>query len=556
MALATPLPNLEVNVDCGGPLCETEDGRQFLQQRLAFFGGLSLLFCTGLFFAFNLLQTLTAEQPLSHWVTDRANQVHLGSCLVFALIWQVCRRGRIRRPMLATIDLVGVLIVAITIGMTYTPETLMKYRDHNGLAALAVTLFARSFIVPSRPRQTFVIGLLAALPLIFAYHSGLSRVDGDRFVGPSVSFSTSTLAIWCVVIVLTATVSSWIVYGLQNRVREAKQLGQYTLDYRIGRGGMGEVYRARHALLRRPTAVKILQADKAGARNLARFEREVQLTSLLTHPNTIAIYDYGHSPDGTFYYAMEFLEGLDLEDLVKHDGPLPPGRVIHILRQIASSLVEAHENQLIHRDIKPANIILCERGGQSDFVKVLDFGLVKSLDPAEDTGVSVANTITGSPLYLSPESIGKPSEVDGRSDIYSVGAVGYFLLTGKHLFDSTNVLEIIGHHLHTTPLPPSRRLDGAVPEDLERVLLSCLEKEREKRPADARRLLEELADCQDANHWTSGDAEDWWRQRGKDIRERVQAETPPEPTIGTIEPTGALEIRPSIDSTADTLVAP
>ena len=220
------------------------------------------------------------------------------------------------------------------------------------------------------------------------------------------------------------------------------------------------VYRARHALLRRPTAVKLLQPDKAGVENLLRFEREVQLTATLSHPSTVVIFDYGRTPEGVFYYAMEYLDGLDLERLVRVDGPQPAGRIIHILAQVCGALAEAHDAGLIHRDVKPANIILTERGGMPDIPKVVDFGLVKqfatlgSADTATTVvGVTAANTIVGTPLYLSPEAI-TGRDLDGRSDLYALGAVGYYLLTGEPVFSATSIVEVSAHHLHSVPVPP------------------------------------------------------------------------------------------------------
>jgi serine/threonine-protein kinase len=273
---------------------------------------------------------------------------------------------------------------------------------------------------------------------------------------------------------------------------------------------MGVVYRASHAMLRRPTAIKLLPPDRAGETSLARFEREVQITAELSHPNTVAIYDYGRTPDGLFYYAMEYLDGINLEDLVREHGPQPAGRVLAILNQVCGALAEAHERGLVHRDVKPANIILTERGGEPDVAKVVDFGLVKPVmtDDPRPT-VSMPGVVAGTPLYLSPESLMSPDSGDSRADLYALGAVGYFLITGRPVFDGATVAEIIGHHLHTDPVPPSQRLGREVPVDLETVLLQCLRKNPDDRPPGARELRERLRRCR-VPAWTTTEAAEWW----------------------------------------------
>jgi serine/threonine protein kinase len=316
--------------------------------------------------------------------------------------------------------------------------------------------------------------------------------------------------------VALATVASRVIYGLRQEVRKALQLGQYTLEEKLGEGGMGTVFRARHAMLRRPTAVKLLPPDKVGESSIERFEREVQNTALLSHPNTVAIFDYGRTPDGVFYYAMEFLDGIDLESLVHDDGPQPPARVVHILRQVCGSLSEAHERGLIHRDIKPANIILCERGGAPDVAKVVDFGLVKDLEQAD--GITKADTLTGTPFYLSPEAI-RGSEVDGRSDLYAVGAVGYYLLCGVNVFEGGTLVEICGHHLHSTPVAPSERLGRALPGGLEAVILACLDKNPDGRPQSARELKSRLESGGDAGPWTEEQAKARWTKHRSALEE-------------------------------------
>ena len=299
--------------------------------------------------------------------------------------------------------------------------------------------------------------------------------------------------------------------AVQKAVLAAKQLGQYTLEEKIGAGGMGAVYKARHALLRRPTAVKLLEPDKVSALAIARFEREVQLTSQLNHPNTIAIYDFGRTPEGVFFYAMEYLDGINLEDLVVYFGPLPEGRVISILRQICGSLAEAHSLGLIHRDIKPANIILNHRGGVADFVKVLDFGLARAVGATAESRLTAANVMTGTPLYMAPEAIDRPSSVDAAGDLYAVGAVAYFLLTGFPVFEGETLMEICMKHVKAAPEPPSARLGRLVAPRLEAVILQCLAKAPRDRPATAATLDVEFAACAPECAWTAADAERWWR---------------------------------------------
>jgi eukaryotic-like serine/threonine-protein kinase len=289
---------------------------------------------------------------------------------------------------------------------------------------------------------------------------------------------------------------------------EAKHLGQYQLEERLGAGAMGVVYRGHHSMLRRPTAIKMLNVDKVNEASIERFEREVQITCKLNNPNTVAIYDYGRTPEGVFYYAMEYLDGIDLQVLVDRYGPQPEGRVIRILTSICASLYEAHSLGLVHRDIKPANVMINRRGGEADVVKVLDFGLVRAVDDAK-TG-RTSGGLTGTPLYMSPEAIQTPDLVDARSDLYAVGAIGYFLITGKPVFDARTLAELCQLHIESVPEPPSQRLGSAVSPELETALLACLEKSRARRPQTARDLAALLARSPQADSWTLEDAEAWW----------------------------------------------
>jgi hypothetical protein len=306
--------------------------------------------------------------------------------------------------------------------------------------------------------------------------------------------------------------------ALQKATLAARHLGQYALEEKLGAGGMGTVYRARHAMLRRPTAVKLLDVDKMSNAAIARFEREVQLTGALTHPNTVAIFDYGRTPDGIFYYAMEYLDGMNLDELVKRFGPLPETRTVFILRQVCGALAEAHAAGLVHRDVKPANIFLTSRGGMYDFAKVLDFGLVKALDVEDTANLTSANVMTGTPLYASPEAVIHPDQVDVGADVYAVGAVGYFLLTGTPVFTGDSVVEICMKHVKATPESPSVRSGRSVSCDLEKLLLRCLAKTPSDRPSDAADLLKQLDACTIDGEWTAIDATAWWAVRGETTR--------------------------------------
>lgn len=311
-------------------------------------------------------------------------------------------------------------------------------------------------------------------------------------------------------LVATLVAIAGSVLHLRTRLEEAQQLGQYTLEEEIGRGSMGTVYRARHQLLKRPTAVKLLRVRNLDERALLRFEHEVQLTASLSHPNTIAIYDYGRTQDGVFYYAMEYLEGIDLQALVEADGPQPPGRVVHMLLQITGALAEAHGAGLIHRDVKPANLMLCVRGGVHDFMKVLDFGLVKDLRSPD---ALVKGSFVGTPLYAAPEAYLTPDRVDARADLYALGAVAFYLLTGREVFRGARVLEVLEQHVNAAP-PTLREAGRAdVPGALEEIVRACLAKHPGDRPASALALRAQLEALALEDTWRREHADAWWRER-------------------------------------------
>jgi eukaryotic-like serine/threonine-protein kinase len=298
---------------------------------------------------------------------------------------------------------------------------------------------------------------------------------------------------------------------LRHQVAEARQIGQYRLRRRLGSGGMGEVYLAEHQLLKRPCAVKLIRAGAATDPNVQeRFEREVRLTATLSHPNTVEIYDYGRAEDGTYYYVMEYLPGLSLAELVEQYGPLPPERTAYLLRQVCGALGEAHAAGLIHRDLKPSNIIAARRGGMDDVAKVFDFGLARPLPSGRAAHLSAEGQVLGTPLFMSPEQATAVGELDERSDIYSLGAVAYYLLTGRPPFAGQDGIAVMIAHARDPVTPPSL-VRPDIPQDLEDVVLRCLAKDAAERFADAASLERALAECTCAADWDQERAAQWWR---------------------------------------------
>ena len=312
--------------------------------------------------------------------------------------------------------------------------------------------------------------------------------------------------------------STYNVSLLRHRIKEVKRLGQYTLEEKIGEGGIGIVYKARHVMLQRPTALKMLKKESISSEAIARFEREVQLTSQLTHPNTIEIYDYGRTPDGVFYYVMEYLQGINLAQLIDIEQDIPPARVIHIIKQVCGSLEEAHGIGLVHRDIKPLNILLCQRGLQSDVVKVLDFGLVKDISLPSDLQVTIdTEVVSGTPLYIAPERLKDPQNCDARSDIYSLGVVMFNLLTGRDLFKGLNVVDVCNQVMNATPPRPSMVATHPIPDKLDKLVFDCIAKKPEDRPGNVSDIIEILNSTEAIERWTQQNARYWWAQNSNRI---------------------------------------
>jgi serine/threonine-protein kinase len=482
---------------------------RLVQDRLALFGKILFTF-SSVFVALSSINYLFGALGLEPPTRGQGQLGRLAAATIAFCVWRVARRRAVLPThLLHALDSVGTLGTCMCLStMGYQFGLHNPWGYFAGVLAVFHTTLARAIIVPSTPKRTLLVTALSFSGLIVAEYFLLLESPLDlmgRWLGllAPIAFSSTGTAL--------ATVGSKVVYGLQEKVIEARQLGQYTLEEKIGGGGMGEVYRAHHALLRRPTAIKLLPGGVSETQ-LRRFEREVQLTAMLTHPNTVSIYDFGHTPDGKFYYAMELVDGITLQELVDEHGAQLPGRVVHILLQTCAALREAHEAGLIHRDIKPANIMLCRQGGVPDFVKVLDFGLVKQIRGEGDPALSNTNILVGTPLYMCPEAIVTPDRMDARSDLYALGAVGYFLLTGTPVFSANTVVEICGLHLHARPEPLAKRTSQPIPASLERALLDCLAKDPAARPASARALGEQLRSSAEGFAWTESEADAWWSQ--------------------------------------------
>lgn len=377
----------------------------------------------------------------------------------------------------------------------------------------AVIMLYGSFIPNSWKRAACVIVPIALVPGTVA---GILRLRSDAVGSISeqvVNFEqVSDHVIMLILGSAAAIYGTHIVNTLRREVFKARQFGQYRLKELLGAGGMGEVYLAEHQLLKRPCAIKLIRPGiETDPTALARFEREVRTTAKLSHWNTIDIFDYGRTEDGTFYYVMEYLPGLSLADLVKEYGPMPPARVVHLLRQTCQALREAHDIGLIHRDIKPANIFAAKRGGVHDVAKLLDFGLVKRTKETGNVEVSQQGTSCGSPLYMSPEQAGAVEDSDARSDIYSLGATAYFLLTGRTPFEGKNPLQIMIAHARDPVVPPSQ-FQPDIPPALEQIVLRCLAKNPKDRFPDAQTLEQALIECPGIERWTDADAARWWHE--------------------------------------------
>jgi len=382
-----------------------------------------------------------------------------------------------------------------------------------------ILIFAYALFVPrSWFRVLLVVVGISVFPLI-ATAMAMIMHPNVRDLIFHYSSSTVEMVLSLLATGFTAVSSVHMISQLRDRADIAKELGRYRLKQKIGSGGMGDVYLAEHRLMKRPCAIKVIRPEKAGdPRAIARFEREVRATSRLNHWNSISIFDYGRTADGTFFYVMEYVTGLSVQELVKHRGAMAPARAVYLLKQACNALSEAHSIQLVHRDIKPANLMVTELGGAFDVIKLLDFGLAKpitdSLQNSEDSELTVVGSLTGSPLYMSPEQAMGETQTDHRSDIYALGGVAFYMLTGRPLFESSATMKILLSHLNEPAVAPStvrKQTTGpTISPQLDSIVLKCLAKSPDDRFQSARELAEALNQTPEASQWTNRLAEQWW----------------------------------------------
>ena len=454
-----------------------------------------------------------AQPQLAPILQDPVNRLlSLAAVLMGVGMFTLQRYKIVTASTLLGIGMVFEIVVAFAIAMVETSWPLDHDRPVLGLSSLGPWIVAVGVIIPNRPIWTLIVAMAAATMWPVAYAINYARFD---FTLPPLG----TLAAWPSINYLLAVLAYFIgrrIYGTTLAAQSAIDLGSYRLESPIGRGGMGEVWRATHQMLARAAAIKLIKPEAisgASARqadvSLRRFRREANVIAGLQSPHTVYLYDFGISRDGRWYYVMELLDGISLQELVTTFGPVPAPRVVAILRQACESLEEAHQQGLVHRDLKPSNIMICKLAQHHDFVKVLDFGLAKFVERVDATQLTMEGVTAGTPAFMAPEIALGRGDVDARADLYAVGCVAYFMLTGLMVFADDNPMSMALKQVQETPARPSTRTEIPIPADLEEVVMRCLEKTSSLRPANAGEVAELLAACQ-IPVWTEDDAAAWW----------------------------------------------
>jgi len=490
-----------------------------LSQSAARLRVVALIYAFAYFFAGFFQALLTPESrallfaSVSYWAPG------LTSISLALLVAGITRSRRVPLPLIMSLGLAFEVISSYFIAAAeflLDPKAAGMLVHWMGLSWVAIWTLLFTVVVPTRPRRALLAASAsaAAVPII----AGVALATNPEWSRPDPAQFFFAFVFPYVLVVIMAYVAARVVYSLGSEVRRARELGSYELVERLGQGGMGEVWRARHRLLARPAAIKLIRPSLVEERSgisedlQRRFEREAQAIASLRSPHTVELFDFGVADDGAFYYVMELLDGLDADALVRRTGPLPAGRAIHVLRQVCHSLSEASSRGLVHRDIKPANVFLCRYGEEHDFVKVLDFGLVKATHTSAVTGpgLTQAMTVHGTPAFIAPEQALGASTVDGRADIYATGCVAYWLLTGHLVFTGETPMALVMHHAQTPPTAPSAHTELPIPRALDELVLSCLAKDPADRPQSARELSVRLAAIEGVDAWTEEQARRWW----------------------------------------------
>jgi serine/threonine-protein kinase len=504
------------------------------------------------YYARRILIGLSTPEGLTPRVEDWFG---LASIALGIAMYVVSRRGALSLPRLLDVGLVFEVLATFCIAMIEFWRPVPSDFQFMFLPIECAWIVSFPLVVPNTPRKILISSLVAAStgPLAVVIASVANGRGIDRPLAFAAYFLTSTYL--CAV---AAYAVARMVHRFNVRLRHAREIGSYELIELIGEGGMGEVWRARHRLLARPAAIKLIRADVLGSNIrsrdaiIKRFEREAQDTATLGSTHTIDVYDFGVTEEGDFYYVMELLRGITLERYVQDFGPIEPARLVYLLRQVCHSLSEAHSRGIIHRDIKPANIFVCRLGPDDDFVKVLDFGLVKHFEtPMPGTMLTLEGVTAGTPAYMAPEiALGK-SDIDGRSDLYSLGCVAYYMLTGQPVFSGDTPVATVLAHVQNQPVPPSSRSEFEVPAALERVILECLAKDAADRPATATELDRRLAATVDPDGWTQQNAHTWWELHRLRLLDSAPTETrtasPEDESVRAHRP--RLLCRPRLDRT-------
>ncbi len=508
----------------------SEERRAFLQRRTARYGLVLAVIGLG-FWALRIAVNVGVGMPDP--VLGPTMLTHLVGALSMLVIYAINATGARSERFIRSTELVLLSASCLAYGHLTLGVPPVFRPDVTLLLIFGSAILTRSIYVPSDWRWTAALAFVMGLELIWVVYQLLSDLsepfadamhhgavvagyveEGAARRGNPAIMMTTMVAMWWLAFSVIAASASRIIYGLRRAADEVRQLGQYTLLRKIGEGGVGMVYEASHAMLRRPTAVKLLKPANIDERSIARFEEEVRATAELQHPNTVTVFDYGRTPDGVFYYAMELVRGGTLTRLIETDGPMGPARAMSILHQMASGLAGAHAAGLIHRDVKPDNVLLTPVAGHGEVAKLVDFGLVRR--EATGPGITMEGSIVGTPQYLAPETI-RGDGADARSDIYALGGVGFFLLTGEHVFNGKTIVEVCSMHLTTEPDAPSARLGKALPVGLDELIVHLLAKSPNDRPASALEVQAALEAIDGFGQWTPEDARRWWTELGPDV---------------------------------------